>query len=117
MNYFNVFFLNLFCRRKKWEKDHATLPFQLQLTTPVVVADQERPLKVTINQNPANPAHRPITEAEIQRAEVGEGVAEGRVTIQATIQIQKSLIMQIQKGQKATVNVHKNEEEKTKNKK
>ena len=82
-----------------------------------MVADQERPLKVTINQNPANPAHRPITEAEIQRVEVEEGVAEGRVTIQATIQIQKSLIMQIQKGQKATVNVHKNEEEKTKNKK
>ena len=82
-----MFFLNLFCRRKKWEKDHATLPFQMQLTTPVVVADQERPLKVTINRNPANPAQRPITEAEIQRV---EDVAEDRVIIQATIQIQKS---------------------------
>ena len=81
------FFSNLFCRRKKWEKDHATLPFQMQLTTPVVVADQERPLKETINQNPANPAQRPITEAEIQRV---EDVAEGRDIIQATIQIQKS---------------------------
>jgi PII-like signaling protein len=77
--------------RKKWEKDHATLPFQMQLTTPVVVvvADQERPLKVTINQNPANPAQRPITEAEIQRVEVvDQGVVEV-ASIQA-IQIQKS---------------------------
>ena len=85
--HFDDFFSFSFCRRKKWGKDHATLPFQMQLTTPVVVADQERPLKVTINRNPANPAQRPITEAEIQRV---EDVAEDRVIIQATIQIQKS---------------------------
>ena len=79
----------------------------MQLTTPVVVADQERPLKVTINQNLANLAHRPITEAEIQRVEVADQGGAEVASIQA-IQIQKSWIMQIQKGQKATVNVHKN---------
>ena len=78
-----------FCRRKKWGKDHATLPFQMQLTTPVVVADQERPLKVTINQNLANLAHRPITEAEIQRVEVADQGGAEVASIQA-IQIQKS---------------------------